>query len=156
MSDISGQPTYKAESSAIGIEKEKIAFKKDAAKAKDGNGEDIDTVNKELKAHWQDAETEQALKRYKANGATVEELGELLRDYPAGIPVHRKELMGLISTWDKEDRVGNCAFSPEGGNGNASFDKGSHWARRDFRSKPVPVGVWRDLARQTHIQPARP
>lgn len=121
---------YKVESSAFGIEREKMAFKEDAilsrmknaAKAKDGKGEDIDLIGEELRAHREDAETEPVLKRYKTNDTTVEKLGELLRDNPAGMLVHRDELVGLISTWDKEGREGERAFYLEGWNGNASFD----------------------------------
>lgn len=121
---------YKADSQAFCIEKEKMAFKEDAilsrmknaAKAKEGKGEDIDAIGEELKAHRQEAEAEPVLKRYKTNDTTVEKLGELLRDNPAGILVQRDELVGLISAWDKEGREGERAFYLEGWNGNASFD----------------------------------
>ena len=62
------------------------------------------------------------LRRYKTNGSTVEKLGELLSENPAGLLVLRDELVGLIATWEREGRGGERAFFLEGWNGNQSFD----------------------------------
>ena len=51
------------------------------------------------------------LRRYKTNDSTVEKLGELLRENPAGLLVLRDELVGLIATWSSEGREGERASS---------------------------------------------
>ena len=60
-------------------------------------------------------------KRYKTNDCTVEKLGELLRDNPAGLMVLRDELVGLIDSWDREGREGDRTFFLEGWNGTQPF-----------------------------------
>ena len=65
---------------------------------------------------------EPALRRYMTNDTTVEKLGEILRDNPAGVLVLRDELVGLLSTWEREGREGDRAFFLEAWNGNQSFD----------------------------------
>ena len=49
-------------------------------------------------------------------------LGELLRENPAGLLVLRDELVGLIASWDREGREGERAFYLEAWNGTESFD----------------------------------
>jgi hypothetical protein len=65
---------------------------------------------------------EPTLRRYKCNDSTVEKLGEILRDNPAGVLVLRDELVGLIANWEREGREGDRAFFLEAWNGNQSFD----------------------------------
>jgi hypothetical protein len=62
------------------------------------------------------------LRRYKTNDSTVEKLGELLRENPAGLLILRDELVGLIANWEREGREGDRAFFLEGWNGTQSFD----------------------------------
>jgi hypothetical protein len=62
------------------------------------------------------------LRRYKTNDSTVEKLGELLRDNPAGLLVQRDELVDLLASWEREDRQGDRAFFLEAWNGDQSFD----------------------------------
>ena len=93
-----------------------------AAKAKEGKGEDLDSIAKELQELRQQTPDAPTLRRYKSNDTTVEKLGELLRENPAGLLVLRDELVGLIASWDKEGREGERAFYLEAWNGNASFD----------------------------------
>ena len=95
---------------------------KAAAKAKDGKGENLDSIAKELQGHRQQAPAAPTLRRYKSNDTTIEKLGELLRENPAGLLVLRDELVGLIASWDREGREGERAFYLEAWNGNASFD----------------------------------
>jgi hypothetical protein len=89
------------------------------AKNKSNNGE---SFAQELVEHRQQSPTAPNLKRYKTNDTTVEKLGELLRDNPAGLLVIRDELVGLIASWDKEGREGDRAFFLEAWNGNASYN----------------------------------
>lgn len=60
-------------------------------------------------------------RRFKSNDSTVEKLGELLVHNPNGILVFRDELMGLLSSWEKDGREGDRTFYLEGWNGTASF-----------------------------------
>ena len=59
-------------------------------------------------------------RRYKTNDTTIEKLSELLADNPRGLMLYRDELMGLVSTWDKEGREGDRAFFLEAWNGDGS------------------------------------
>ncbi|WP_295525625.1 YfjI family protein [uncultured Pseudacidovorax sp.] len=60
-------------------------------------------------------------RRYKSNDSTVEKLGDLLAHNPQGMLVFRDELIGLLSSWEKEGREGDKAFYLEGWNGTSSF-----------------------------------
>jgi phage/plasmid primase-like uncharacterized protein len=83
---------------------------------------DVDSVVRELHAHQQTASKEPIERRYKSNDTTIEKLGEILRDNPAGLLILRDELVGLIASWDKAGHEGDRAFYLESWNGNASFD----------------------------------
>jgi hypothetical protein len=76
----------------------------------------------ELRCHGEQAPSCPILRRYKTNDSTVEKLGELLRENPAGLLILRDELVGLIASWEREGREGDRAFFLEGWNGNQSFD----------------------------------
>ena len=93
---------------------------KEAAK-KPSKGDPVE-IARELRAHREQAPAAPVLRRYKTNDSTVEKLGELLRENPAGLLVLRDELVGLIATWEREGREGERAFFLEGWNGNQSFD----------------------------------
>ena len=60
-------------------------------------------------------------RRFKSNDATVEKLGDILVNNQAGMLVFRDELIGLLSSWDKDGREGDRAFYLEGWNGTGSF-----------------------------------
>ena len=60
-------------------------------------------------------------KRFIAKDATIERLGELLRDNPRGLLVFRDELIGLLAAWEREDRQQDRAFFLEAWNGNQKF-----------------------------------
>ena len=93
---------------------------KEAAK-KPSKG-DPTKIAKELRVHGAQAPETPTLRRYKTNDSTVEKLGELLRENPAGLLVLRDELVGLIATWEREGREGERAFFLESWNGNQGFD----------------------------------
>lgn len=61
------------------------------------------------------------MKRFIVKDATIERLGELLRDNPRGLLVFRDELVGLLVSWDREDRQQDRAFYLEAWNGNQKF-----------------------------------
>ncbi|OGT57591.1 MAG: hypothetical protein A3F14_05565 [Gammaproteobacteria bacterium RIFCSPHIGHO2_12_FULL_43_28] len=60
-------------------------------------------------------------KRYKTNDATIEKLSELLAENPRGLLLYRDELVGLLSSWDREGREGDRAFFLEAWNGYGSL-----------------------------------
>lgn len=60
-------------------------------------------------------------KRYKTNDTTIEKLSELLAENPRGLLLYRDELVGLLSSWDKEGREGDRAFFLEAWNGDGSL-----------------------------------
>lgn len=90
-----------------------------AAKKDDG---DPATIARELRQHQEQGPAAPVLRRYKTNDSTIEKLGELLRDNPAGLLVLRDELVGLMATWEREGREGERAFFLEAWNGNQAFD----------------------------------
>lgn len=61
-------------------------------------------------------------KRFKTSDATVEKLGELLRDNPRGLLAFRDELMGLFAGWDRDGREGDRAFFLEAWNGTGGHE----------------------------------
>lgn len=112
------------ETAKIVFEAQKDAIEgriKAAAKEPKKHG-DPATIAGELRTHGQKAPAAPILRRYKTNDSTVERLGELLRENPAGLLVLRDELVGLLATWDREGREGERAFFLEAWNGNQSFD----------------------------------
>ncbi len=60
-------------------------------------------------------------RRYKTNDATVEKLGELLRDNPNGLLLMRDELLGLLRRFDQEGRETDRAFFLEAWNGSGNL-----------------------------------
>jgi putative DNA primase/helicase len=60
-------------------------------------------------------------RRYKTSDATVEKLGELLRDNPRGVLVFRDELVGFLRSLDREGREGSRAFFLEAWNGTGGY-----------------------------------
>jgi len=120
--------THQAEIEAFEAEEMVFEAKKDAigsrikAAAKDAKKGDINSIAKELQEHRQQGPEQPVLRRYKSNDTTIEKLGELLRENPAGLLIMRDELVGLVASWEREGREGDRAFYLEAWNGNASFD----------------------------------
>ncbi|RMF43339.1 MAG: DUF3987 domain-containing protein, partial [Deltaproteobacteria bacterium] len=61
------------------------------------------------------------LRRYMSNDSSVEALGELLRQNPDGILVHRDEMMSLLKQLDREDNVAARGFFLTSWNGDSSY-----------------------------------
>ena len=76
----------------------------------------------ELRQHKSAAPKAPTMRRYQTNDTTVEKVGELLRDNPAGLLMRRDELVGLLAAWDREGREGDRAFYLEAWNGTGSYD----------------------------------
>ena len=117
---------YESKKTVHAAQKEALEFSiKQTAKGKPSNGSNGSTLSalaRELQDHQKDAPKEPILRRYKTNDTTVEKLGELLRENPAGLMVLRDEIVGLLASWDREGREGERAFFLEAWNGNQSFD----------------------------------
>lgn len=60
-------------------------------------------------------------RRFKVNDSTVEKLGDILAGNNNGLLVYRDELMGLLSSWERDGHEGDKAFYLEGWNGTGSF-----------------------------------
>lgn len=116
---------YEAECVVHGAQREAIEgnIKKTAKKSSFGsNGSTLTSLSQNLQSHKQNSPTPPTLRRFKSNDSTIEKLGELLRENPAGMLMLRDELVGLISSWDREGREADRAFFLEAWNGNGSFD----------------------------------
>ncbi len=61
-------------------------------------------------------------RRYLISDATVEKIGELLRDNPRGLLLYRDELVGMLRSLDKLGREAERAFFLEAWNGAGGFD----------------------------------
>ncbi len=112
---------YETEKVVFDAQKDAIEGRIKEAAKKPSKG-DPTSIAKELRTHGEQAPDAPTLHRYKTNDSTVEKLGELLRENPAGLLVLRDELVGLIATWEREGREGERAFFLEAWNGNQSFD----------------------------------
>jgi hypothetical protein len=64
---------------------------------------------------------EPVARRFRANDATVEKLGDILSKSSDGVLVWRDELTGLLASWEREGHEGDRAFYFEGWGGLASF-----------------------------------
>lgn len=90
--------------------------------AKQNNDEEVNNLAKQLQMYDTSPNQSPTMHRYKTNDTTIEKLGELLQENPNGLLVIRDELVGLMTSWDKEGREGDRAFYLESWNGNATFN----------------------------------
>jgi hypothetical protein len=112
---------YDAQKAVFDAQREAIKGRIKEAAQKPGKG-DPSAIARELQTLSDHEPGAPALRRYKTNDTTVEKLGELLRENPAGILVLRDELVGLLATWEREGREGERAFFLEAWNGDQPFD----------------------------------
>lgn len=96
--------------------------KEDAIKSAAKGKKDVKQLAQELAAYGDEKPKNPIQRRYKTNDTTVEKLGEILVDNPAGMLVLRDELVGLLVSFDREGREGDRAFYLEGWNGTSGFD----------------------------------
>lgn len=61
-------------------------------------------------------------KRYKTQDATIEKIGELLKDNPQGLLIYRDEINGWLNGFRKKGRENDRAFYIEGWSGNEDWD----------------------------------
>jgi len=76
-----------------------------AAKGRPKNGIPAPRME-DVKQRYLDLEEPEALvrRRFKTNDSTIEKLGELMNENPRGVLLFRDELIGLLCSWDREDR----------------------------------------------------
>lgn len=103
------------------ILKLRIATLKKSATGKRGDPASIRLELTQLMRELKDSEEGVTEKRYLTNDATIEKLGELLRENPRGLLMMRDELTGWLKTLDKPGRENERPFYLEAWNG-----KGSH------------------------------
>jgi hypothetical protein len=97
---------------------------KDAIKkaAKDGKEEACVTATARLAALQEERGALTGMvRRFKTNDATIQKLGELLRDNPNGMLLFRDELSGWLSSLSQEGREGDREFFLETWNGDGSY-----------------------------------
>lgn len=90
--------------------------------ARDPEKGNVDGLATDLQNHRRQAPETPVMRRYKSNDTTVEKLGELLKQNPAGLLVARDELVGLLASWDRQGREGDREFYLEAWNGCNDFD----------------------------------
>jgi hypothetical protein len=110
---------HEAEKKAL---KSKMVSIAGAAVAKKKDSEAEATSIEELKIRYAglEAPTPPVWRRFKTNDSTVERLSELLAENPRGLMIFRDELIGLLSSWDKDGRESDRAFHLEAWNGYGS------------------------------------
>jgi hypothetical protein len=90
-------------------------------KSKGKTAAELQATVREIQALKGAAPTRPVARRYLANDATVETLGELIAENPNGILVFRDELAGLLASFEKQGREGDRAFYLEAANGNRPY-----------------------------------
>jgi len=111
---------YEAE--LAGYKAMKDAAHADMKKAYVGNKNDGQTLE-DAKHFLRNLEKpdEPVWKRYKTNDATIEKMAVLLSENPRGILLIRDELVGLLASWDREDKQQDRAFFLEAWNGYGNY-----------------------------------
>jgi hypothetical protein len=87
-----------------------------------GSKAETEAAAQKIKEHKKAAPKEPGERRFKTNDTTIEKLGELLRDSPAGMPVHRDEIVGLLASWERDGHESDRQFYLEAWNGNSGHD----------------------------------
>lgn len=111
---------YEAETAAFEARQSAVKSAMKTAASGKGDGLKMDAAVCDLRSL--EAPDEPHERRFKSSDATVEKLGDLLVHNPAGMFVFRDELIGLLSSWEREGREGDRAFYLEGWNGTGSFN----------------------------------
>lgn len=99
---------------------EKEAVKSEMVAAAKGKG-DLKMDDLKLKLSKMKEPKLPLRRRMKTNDTTIEKLGELLNENSKGLLVFRDELVGLLCSWEREDRQQDRTFYLEGWNGNQGY-----------------------------------
>lgn len=96
------------------------AFRSEMQKAAKSGG-DLEALRHEYEEIESEVRDAAAERRYLVYDATVEKLGELLRDSPRGLLLMRDELVGWLRSLDKIGHENDRAFFLEAWNGTGSY-----------------------------------
>jgi putative DNA primase/helicase len=116
--------TFENEQQAYAFEEESQRILKEAIKKKMskaaflGNALNLNMAKQELKELKEPQPP--VWKRYSTNDTTIEKMHELLSKNPRGLLLYRDELMGLLTSWDKEGHEADRSFYLEAWNGDDS------------------------------------
>jgi len=126
--EIEAKEQYESESDVYDVEYAgykamKEALHGDMKKAYSGKGGNKDKDFKDAKESMKSLEKpeEPTWKRYKTNDATIEKMAVLLSENTRGVLLVRDELVGLLASWDREDKQPDRAFFIEAWNGYGSY-----------------------------------
>ncbi len=112
---------YEAEKTILAARKKAIEDRlKKALRGGNAGAGDVDVIRQDLIALEEDAQPPTE-RRHVINDATVEKLGELLNENPAGLLLVRDELIGWLRSMDREDRSNDRAFYLEAFNGAGAY-----------------------------------
>lgn len=123
---VAARKQYEADSEEFAAQRECIEAEIDGIKARmrkaAAKGEDLATFKEELLAKRRELKEATATeRRYVTHDATVEKLGELLKENPRGLMVERDELSGWLRSLDKAGREGDREFFLEAWNGTGNY-----------------------------------
>jgi hypothetical protein len=120
---LSAAAAHRTSQATVDVDREvietKIAKLKRGATGTKGNPEEIRAELTDLKKRLADAVAIPT--RYYTNDSTVEKLGTLLNENPAGLSLFRDELAGWLRTLEKPGREGDREFFLESWNGVGDF-----------------------------------
>jgi hypothetical protein len=110
------ESSYAAEKAAFESQKKAIKAEMDRRAAKGGDIE-------EIKEHYANLKPLVCpkRKRFLTNDTTIEKAHELMAENPRGLTILRDELVGLLVTWDREDRKDDRYFHLQGWNGYGGY-----------------------------------
>ncbi|WP_051236920.1 YfjI family protein [Ottowia thiooxydans] len=114
------QKIFQAEAAAFEAQQAVVKASMKKAAISNGDGRKMASALADMQALI--APEEPRVRRFKSNDSTVEKLGDLLSTNPQGLLVLRDELVGLLSSWEKDGREGDRSFYLEGWNGTGSFN----------------------------------
>jgi putative DNA primase/helicase len=102
------------------VDRERKKLRAEAIKKRLKDNQDPDRIARDLAADTVEVPPP-TRRRFLANDATIEKLGELLRDNPNGVLLYRDELMGWLRSLESEGREADRAFYLEAWNGTGRF-----------------------------------
>ena len=115
----SEQNAYEAE--LAGHKAQKEALQGNMKKACSVKGDKLDFKDAKESFKLLEKPEEPTWRRFKTNDSTIEKMALLLSENPRGILLYRDELVGLLSSWDREDKQSDRAFFLESWNGYGSY-----------------------------------
>ena len=110
-----------ADFDALTLDAAKSEIEKQIKKEVSKIGGDVNKLKSEFAELMQSAPEEMARRIFKTNETSVQSMTVLQNQNPRGLLVFRDEIMGLLSTWDRDDKADERAYFLEGWNGNGSY-----------------------------------